>query len=197
MTALAVQVTATPASGYQLAGWNGDLSGTALSQTVTVNDQVNASAGFQQPFTITGIVNAASFVSGPVSPGEIVTIFGLSIGAPTLTTLVLDAAGNVANSLAGTRVLFDGVAAPIVYTSRNQISTIVPYAVAGKTVTSIQVELNGQRSTAATFLVGPAAPGIFTLNSSGRGLGAILKRRWQRKQPRRIQRAKDRWWCFL
>ena len=77
-----VQVTAAPASGFQLAGWNGDLSGTALSQTITVNDQVVVSAGFQQPFAITGIVNAASFVSGPVSPVEIVTIFGLSIGAP-------------------------------------------------------------------------------------------------------------------
>ena len=169
-----VDFTATPASGLQLAGWSGDLSGTALSQKITVNDQVFATAGFQQPFTIARVVNAASFVAGPVSPGEILTIFGLAIGPPTLTTLVLDSSGNVANTLAGTRVLFDGIAAPIVYTSAGQISAIVPYVVATKTTTTIQVELNGQRTPGLSFAVTPAAPGIFTLNSSGRGLGAIL-----------------------
>ena len=169
-----VQITASPASGYQLAGWSGDLSGTAASQTVTVNDQVLATASFQQPFTLAGVVNAASFVSGAVSPGEIVTIFGLLIGPPALTRLELDSSGNVATLLGGTRVLFDGIAAPVVYTSAGQIAAIAPYALSGKTATSIQVELNGRRTPAATFAVSATAPGIFTVYGSGRGLGAIL-----------------------
>ena len=48
--------------------------------------------------------------------------------------------GTVTNSLAGTQVLFDGVAAPMIYTLKGQVSAVVPYAVAGKTSTQVQVQ---------------------------------------------------------
>ena len=169
-------ITATPTGAFQFTGWSGDLSGVNPTQTVTVAGQTYVQASFSQPFTLTaaGIVNAGSFLSSPVSPGEIITIFGLALGPPGLTTLQLDLNGGVATTLAGTRVLFDGVAAPLVYVGANQISAIVPYEVAGKSSTSVMVQLNGKNSNGVTLGVAASAPGIFTIDSSGRGDGAIL-----------------------
>jgi uncharacterized protein (TIGR03437 family) len=121
-----------------------------------------------------GIVNAASFAAGGVAPGEIATLFGSQIGPAALTGLRLTGAGRVETVLAETRILFDGVAAPLLYVSANQGSAIVPYAVAGRATTQVQVEYRGVRSPAVSVAVAPSAPGLFTLNASGGGPGAFL-----------------------
>jgi len=119
-----------------------------------------------------GVVNAASFQQGPVSPGEIVTIFGASMGPATLATAQLDAQGKVATTLAGTQVLFDNIPAPLVYSSATQVAAIVPYEVAGQPSTQIVVTRNGQRSTPQTLPVIATAPAFFTAKSSGSGPAA-------------------------
>ena len=61
------------------------------------------------------------------------------VGSPTTVSTTalklagpaLDSAGLVSKQIAGTQVLFDGVAAPIVYVSATTSSVIVPYSVAG------------------------------------------------------------------
>src|SRR5205823_7932671 len=80
----------------------------------------------------------------------------------------------VTKSLAGTRVLFDGVPSPMVYSIAGQVSAVGPYRVNGRITTSLQVEYNGRTSNAVTMNVVSTVPGIFTLDSSGRGHGAIL-----------------------
>jgi uncharacterized protein (TIGR03437 family) len=122
-----------------------------------------------------GIVHSASYQPGGVSPGEIVTIFGEELGPATLTTATLEADGqSLTNSLAGTRILFDGVAAPLLYTSKGQVSAIVPYAVAGKTNVPVIVEYLGVRSTPVTTRILPAVPALYSIDASGTGPGAIL-----------------------
>jgi uncharacterized protein (TIGR03437 family) len=121
-----------------------------------------------------GILNAASFQGGGVSPGEIVTMFGSGMGPAIAAGLQLDAQGKAATQVAGTRVLFDGVAAPIVYTSAGQLSAIVPYSVAGKAHTVIQVEYQGRRSNRVARPVVLFRPALFTANSSGKGQAAVL-----------------------
>jgi uncharacterized protein (TIGR03437 family) len=125
------------------------------------------------PVGLHAMVNAASFVGGSIAPGEIVTLFGTSIGPAALAGLQLDG-DSVATTLEGTRVLFDGEAAPLIYASTGQTSAIVPYSVSGKALVEVQVEYNGQRSQSVQATVVPAKPALFTLNSSGRGPGAIL-----------------------
>jgi uncharacterized protein (TIGR03437 family) len=171
-----VQITAAPAAGYQLLNWSGDFTDSALVHTVTVNDQVYAQAAFLQPFTLTstGVVNAASFLNTSVSPGEILTIFGMALGPPNLAYLTLDDTGKVSTTAGGVRVLFDGVAAPMVYAAQNQVAPIVPYAVTGKASTNIQVEYNGARTPALSVPVAASAPALFTLHSSGAGQAATL-----------------------
>ncbi len=120
------------------------------------------------------VVSAATFTGGAVAPGLLVTIFGSGIGPTALTTAQVTPQGTLATTLAETRVLFDNVAAPLVYVSASQISAIVPYAVATKASTALQVEYRGQKTNAINLRIADAAPGLFTANSSGKGPGAIL-----------------------
>jgi uncharacterized protein (TIGR03437 family) len=122
---------------------------------------------------IQSVNNAANYATGAVSPGEIVTIFGQNMGPATAVPLQV-ANGALTNLLAGTQVLFDGVAAPMIFTYQGQVSAVAPYGLAGKTSTQVQLKYNGATSSAMNVPVQPSTPAIFTLDSTGLGPGAIL-----------------------
>jgi uncharacterized protein (TIGR03437 family) len=124
-------------------------------------------------FTLAGVANAANYVAGKVSPGEIIVIFGKDFGPAALAGLQL-ANGKVATETGETRVLFDDVAAPMVYAVNGQISCVVPYEVAGKATTQIAVEYKKVKGAAVAVPVVEAVPGLFSINSSGTGPGAFL-----------------------
>jgi uncharacterized protein (TIGR03437 family) len=153
-------------------------SATTRTGTLTVAGlaiSIRQSAGTAPRLSAGAIVHSASYQPGGVSPGEIVTIFGEELGPATLTTATLEADGlSLTKSLAGTRVLFDGVAAAVRYTSQTQLSAIVPYAVAGKTNVPVIVEYLGARSTPVTTRILPAVPALYSIDASGTGPGAIL-----------------------
>ncbi len=120
-----------------------------------------------------GIVNAADYQGGAVAPGEIVTWFGPNFGPASITGLTIDSNGRVASSLAGMRVLFDGTPAPVIYSLVRQSSVVVPMSVKPPS-TQVVYEFNGIQSAPVTVPVVSAVPGIFTLDSTGSGPGAIL-----------------------
>ena len=157
------------------AGWLTNSSGNVTGY-LAVNSATQlplGSPGAKPAASAAGVLNAASFQGGGVAPGEIVTIFGSNVGPPELARLALAANGRVANFLGATRVLFDGVPAPIVYVLAGQTSVVVPYSVAGRSTTEMVVEYQGRRSDPVTLNVTAAAPGLFSLGS-GTGQGAIL-----------------------
>ena len=119
------------------------------------------------------VVNAASYTGGGVAPWEIVTIFGTEIGPSQPVALQVNPDGRLATMLADTRVLFDGIPAPLLYVSGMQTSAIVPSAVAGKSTVDVQVEHDGVRSVPVTLPVLDARPGIFSMDGSGEGQAAI------------------------
>jgi uncharacterized protein (TIGR03437 family) len=187
-----VGVCQDPLIGTQLPNgcivW-GNLSGTptaagAFTFTVQTTDAANATATKQFSLTINpagaisinpgGIVNSASYDGGGVSPGEVVTIFGSGLGPNTLASMQVGANGKVATTLAGVQILFGGVPAPLIYVQASQASAVVPYEVAGKSSTQVQVAYQGQTSSPVTVPVVLTAPGIFTLNYSGSGAGTVL-----------------------
>jgi len=157
----------------------GSYSGTvAVSSTsvpgqtlnITVNLTVTAAAG---P-VITAIVNASSFLPGPISPGELISIFGTNMGPSTGIGFTPDN-GHVDTILANTQVLFGSVAAPLIYVSATQINAIVPYSVASNASVNITVNSdNALTPNSFTAAVADTAPGIFSANQSGNGQGAIL-----------------------
>lgn len=131
-------------------------------------------AAFAQTPTINAVVNAASYSTAPLSPGMMVTIFGTNIGPPTLTHLRVGADGRLVTEIERTRVLFEGIPAPLIYVSATQTAAIVPYAAAARVAMNIQVEFQGVRSTSVVRLVESVSPGIFSRDASGRGQGAIV-----------------------
>ncbi len=109
----------------------------------------------EEAVTIRSVVNAASYLEGPVAPGEAISILGGPFGP------LQPAAGN-ATVLGGLQVRFDGAEATLTYASDKQINAIVPAsAVAGKTVT-LEVYEKGVLKSSRTIPVADAAIGVFT-----------------------------------
>ena len=112
-----------------------------------------------------GVANGGTLRAGPVAPGEIVSIFGFDLGPATPQGLKLTPEGKVATEVGGTRVLFDGVAAPLTYVSAGQVNVIVPYGVAGAATTRIQVVYEGKATNTITVPVTTASPGLFAITN--------------------------------
>ncbi len=117
------------------------------------------------------VLNAASYLGGPVAPGEVVTLGGAGIGPAAPQQPLGSATGTV---LGGVSVLFDGAFSPLLYAAPDQINLVIPYGVYGKPATQLQVTRQGETSAALSVSVADAAPAIFTLDSSGVGPGVIL-----------------------
>lgn len=124
---------------------------------------------FVSPIPGTGVMaNAASNVLGPVAPGEAVTLFGSGIGPTTLTPSQPDQFGNTPDQLNGSVVYFNGDPAPIVYTWSQQIGLVVPYEVTPGTAL-VAVQYGGAVALELPITIVPAAPGLYTADSSGKG----------------------------
>jgi len=134
-----------------------DPSGTALAlPPVSATVQIQAGS-FTQSFAAAGIVNAASLLAGPISPGEIVTIFG---GAGLSAT---------------TDVQFNGVHAPILYAGPGQVNAVVPLGLDPSKPATLGIFAAAQSLGVVTPLSTAAvSPALFTQDSDGVGPGAIL-----------------------
>lgn len=182
-TSAEVTVSVNPA-GLAPGTYNGTVrleSAAASNSPVTVQVTLTVTALVVGP--ISAVVNGASWVAGPVAPGEILTLGGTNLGPTTPAGLRLTPAGLVDTTLSDTRVLFDGIPAPLIYVSRNQINCVAPYGIAGRVTTRVQVEYQGVRSDPLELRVADTAPGIFTLDASGRGQGAILNQNFSVNGP--------------
>jgi len=122
---------------------------------------------------ISAVTNAASNLGGPIAPGEIVVIYGSVLGPAQLTSASIGTDGLYDKMLAGSRVLFDGIAAPMLYASASQVAAVVPYEVSGGS-TQVNVTYQGQTSAAATIALAGSAPGLFTIDSTGKGQAAAV-----------------------
>jgi uncharacterized protein (TIGR03437 family) len=109
------------------------------------------------------VASAAGGPPGPVAPGEIISLYGWLFGPETGFQASFDASGRLPTSLGEVEVFFDGVPAPLFYTGPYQINVQVPYSVAGRTRTEVQVRFRGVPSNVAVLDVTPASPEIFTL----------------------------------
>ena len=114
-----------------------------------------------QPPSIAGVTNAASNLSSAsISPGEIIVLYGVSLGPSQLMQ-------------AGSSVTINGIPAPILYTSASQTAAIVPYATTGSTA-QIIAAFQGKTTAAFQVPISLSVPGIFTYDSTGKGPAAAL-----------------------
>jgi len=120
------------------------------------------------------LTSAASYANNAVAPGELVVLFGATFGPASLSLSQPDANGRIPTQFSDTRLLFDGAPAPILYARVGQTAAVVPFSVGGHANTKVEYEYQGIRSNPVTVNVAPTQPGLFTLDSSGQGPGAIL-----------------------
>ena len=134
------------------------------------------------PLSLIGVVNAASMQSGPVAPGEIISLFGTSIGPNDGVEATLGADGKLETSRGESQVLFDGEPAPLFWVQDKQINAQVPYSVAGKQQTEVEILFKGYSRGKTTLRVAEAAPGIFAIpNDPARGV--IINQDWSVNSP--------------
>lgn len=149
-----------------------DASGVVrISSSASLYQTIDLTA--PQPPHITCVANAATLY-GPISPGMIITIFGPSIGPDVPTGQQLTAAGMVSPDLNGLEVLVGGIAAPILYASRNQINVVTPFGAPSAGTVDIAVVRSGVPMGTFSATAAPASPGIFTQNGAGSGAGVIF-----------------------
>jgi uncharacterized protein (TIGR03437 family) len=157
---------------------------TQLANAATLNLVVSNPApggdSAPSPFVVTATPIVAAAVSvasnlGPaVSPGELINIYGQSIGPATPATLTSTTVpGFVDTTLNGVAVTIDSVPAPLLYVSENQIAAQVPYEVSIGTAKNIVVN-NGVSVANGTVDIAAEAPGLFTLDATGSGQAAAL-----------------------
>ena len=154
---------------------------------------VNATDVFLNPL---GIVNAASFAppTNAVAPQEMVTIFGsnMSIGSAQAPASTFP----LPTTLSNTRVLVNGVAAPLLSVSPTQITMLVPGIVSPDLTAYAAFEVQNLGVTCpspapaqsqcpvsklVTMYTNYSAPGVFSLAANGFGpaasvnnLGAVI-----------------------
>lgn len=145
---------------------------------ITVVNSDGRSNSFSLPVTApgpvfagSGVVHAATNAAGAVAPGQMLVIGGTGFGPQVLAQApALD--GRYGTMFETVRVLFDDVAAPILWVASGRVAVVTPYSIAGRDATDITLEANGRRSAAIRVPVQPATPGLFTTDSSGRGQAA-------------------------
>jgi uncharacterized protein (TIGR03437 family) len=152
---------------------NGKVYVPSFANVVTVYGLFSPLVSVGATPSIAAVAHAASYSQDAVAPGEVVAIFGSSLGPPTPAGLQLDGSGGVATTLAGTRVLFDGVTSPMIFASAGQIGAVVPFGVATGRVQA-QVQYQGLTSAAFPVTVVPAVGGIFSADASGAGQAVAL-----------------------
>lgn len=165
---LQLQVTADQSGTYYgtvTIAWDGG------STTIPVTFSATAAPGF--PPMIATIASAASETADAIAQGEVVSIFGMGIGAAP-AGLTLDASGKVSTQLSGTQVLIDGVPAPLIYASASQVNAIVPYETGTSGIATLQIISNGLPSAVWQLPVASSGPALFTAGSTGVGQAAVL-----------------------
>jgi uncharacterized protein (TIGR03437 family) len=181
-----VDQTSTPTTATITANPTGLAPGTYVGGITIASPQASGPLNLPVRFTVSppgpfftagSVVNAASYFPQAVAPGEAIVIFGRRFGPPNLATLLLDPNGVVTTTLGDTRIFFDDIPAPMIYASDangGQVSAFVPFGVSGRTSTVMRLEYRGTPSIRVRLPVLDAIPGLFTLDSSGGGPGAIL-----------------------
>jgi uncharacterized protein (TIGR03437 family) len=127
-----------------------------------------------RPVVLNTMANAASYAGGPIAPGELIAVFGDGMGPDLLAATALDSSGRFPSSFAGTRILVNGVPAPLIYASATQCGAVIPYSIGIGSTATLTVEYQGMTSNPVSVPVVAVAPGIFAMDSSGAGQGAIL-----------------------
>ncbi len=149
---LSSQGTLKPCSNEEFEAEVQNLLQYARARSEAVRGEL-ADAGFELR-----VVDAASFVPGPVAPGSLISIFGERLATSTAQASALP----LPNTLGGASVQINGVDAPLLFVSPGQLNLQVPWTLPPGAA-SIVVRVDGTARDPISATVAPASPGIFVV----------------------------------
>ncbi|MCX6636552.1 MAG: S8 family serine peptidase, partial [Acidobacteria bacterium] len=116
-----------------------------------------------------GIVNAASFRSGPIAPGSYISIFGRGLSDVS----AVESTDYLPLSLAGVNVSFDvpsaslSVPGRIIFVSPNQVNVQVPWELRGQTSALVKVNIGSTSGQLYTVQVADYSPAVYADRNNG------------------------------
>jgi uncharacterized protein (TIGR03437 family) len=137
----------------------GDNSATSylLNLSPNANGQVSALAC---------LGNGASFQPLPISPGEIVTLFGTGLGPQQGVQPRASLQSPFPTQASGVEVTFDGTPAPLLWVQDAQINAVAPWSLTPGQNTQVCVSYNHANTNCLTWAVEQAVPGVFTVDGT-------------------------------
>ncbi len=119
-----------------------------------------------------GVVNAASFQgTAGVSPGSIVSIFGVSLSS---SNSAVATSVPLPTELGGTKIVLNNVEIPLFFSSPMQLNAQIPYDAAFDTTLTATPRVDGIGGQPFLLRVSQFSPGLFTRSQDGRGAAAAL-----------------------
>jgi len=120
-------------------------------------------------FPLACVGSAASYTTGPVAPGELVTLLGNGLGPQQGVQPLASLQKPYPTDAADVEVTFDGIAAPLLWVQDSQINLVVPWSVTGDDIspgpaTQVCVTYNNLKTNCLSWPVAQTAPGVFTVD---------------------------------
>lgn len=138
-----------------LAGLDGHGKAAVLSETVLASLDL-----FSATPPLACVVDAADLAPlTQIAPGQLLSLFGEGIGADPGTAAPAQN-GRLPTTLNGVAVALNGVPAPILYASRNQLNVQAPYEISGKSSAHLAIS-NGAPAGTRDFGVVAMQPSVF------------------------------------
>ena len=141
------------------------------------NSSGSSDAFLQQIMLISpaiSFIGSSATGTAPFAAEQLISLYGTELGPFGGSSAQIGPNGAVTSSSGGTPVLFDGVAAPILYAGASQVNAVIPCSTAVKSSTQVVVSYQGAQSAPVALPLRLAAPGIFTVDGSGSGQAAVV-----------------------
>ena len=119
------------------------------------------------------VVQAAAQRSGPIAPGEIISIYGANLGPATPQSAV-SANGVFPSVLSNVQVWFGRLSGTPLVAYQGQLNVVAPFELQPGTNVDLQVLYFGIPSPKISVPVSLAAPALFTRDGSGRGSVSVI-----------------------
>jgi hypothetical protein len=117
-----------------------------------------------QTLPLACVGNAASYGTGPIAPGEIVTLMGNGLGPQQGVAPQATLESPYPIEAAGVEVTFDGTPAPLLWVQDSQINAVAPWSLTPGQNTQVCVFYNNVNANCLTWPVALTAPAVFTVD---------------------------------
>jgi uncharacterized protein (TIGR03437 family) len=117
-----------------------------------------------QTFPLACLGNAATYETGPITPGGFLTLFGSGLGPEQGVQTQATLQNPFPTQVANVAVTFDGTPAPLLWVQDSQINLVAPWSLTPGQNTQVCVSYNNVNANCLAWPVAGTAPAVFTVD---------------------------------